>query len=94
MFNYLYRDAGNYKTFGSVIFSNPSNLSIIEIETKIKSKLISSEFFDPIKFSIPMLNSATYDQELDHEWHEFESLEVTNESATDKRTIIAFLENL
>ncbi len=27
-FNYIYRDAGNYKVFGYVVFANPQELSL------------------------------------------------------------------
>jgi len=38
-FNYLYRDAGNYKHYGSVIFASPNDLSLLEIEIIIRAKL-------------------------------------------------------
>lgn len=44
-FNYLYRDAGNYKTFGFVIFANPNSILIEEAEKKFRNSLIDSEFF-------------------------------------------------
>ena len=36
-FHYLYRDAGNYKQFGSVVLSNPTNLSPETASNFIKS---------------------------------------------------------
>ena len=39
-FSYLYRDAGNYKNYGEVIFANPDEMPIEEVEILIKSKLI------------------------------------------------------
>lgn len=89
-FNYLYRDAGNYKLYGSVIFSNPNNLSLAEVESKIRARLIDGEFFNPDKWSIPRLAFEEHDRELDHDWHEFESVELTNESAI---TNVPFLSN-
>jgi len=35
-FNYLYRDYSDYKNHGSIIFSNPNNLSLEEIEAAIR----------------------------------------------------------
>jgi len=78
-FNYLYRDAGNYKQYGSVILDNPDNLSLEEIERQIRANLIDGEFFIPGKFNIPLINSFPFDTELDHEWYEFEGVEETNE---------------
>ncbi len=44
-FRYLYRDSGNYKTFGFEDFSNPHNLSLEQIQTKfIESCLAGSSF--------------------------------------------------
>ncbi|MDP1727259.1 MAG: hypothetical protein Q8M15_10790 [Bacteroidota bacterium] len=93
-FNYLYRDAGNYKIFGSVIFENPDNISLSEIETNIKQCLIYREFFDPIKLNIPQLAFAEIDEEVDHNWNEFQSIELTLESITDKRAINYFLKEM
>jgi hypothetical protein len=31
-FNYLYRDGGNYKNYSSVIFRNPTNTDLAELE--------------------------------------------------------------
>jgi len=39
IFEYLYRDAGNNKNFGSVIFSNHKGLSVEEIGAKIRADL-------------------------------------------------------
>lgn len=39
-FSYLYRDAGNYKQYGSVVLDNPDNLSLEEIEKQIRANLI------------------------------------------------------
>lgn len=93
-FNYLYRDGGNYKTFGSIIFINPTGLSINEIEQKLRDKLIDDCFFDPKILQVPALKHSnfSYDPELDHNFNEFESIEETVEMATGKRTINEFLD--
>lgn len=92
--NYRYRDAGNYKQFGSVIFENPSRLSIEEATKLIQEKLISSEFFVPIDWNLPTLYFHSYDPELDHEYHEFESWEETYEQANDTRDVRDFLNGI
>ena len=88
-FNYLYRDAGNYKTYGCVVFQNLKSLKIDQIEGILKSKLIDDLFFDPRNLGVPALSHSefSYDPELDHSWNEFESLEETHEDATDNRSI-------
>ncbi|TNF45065.1 MAG: hypothetical protein EP311_00030 [Cytophagales bacterium] len=92
--NYRYRDAGNYKQFGSVIFENPSRLSIEEATKLIQEKLISSEFFVPIDWNLPTLYFHSYDPELDHDYHEFESWEETYEQANDPRDVRDFLNGI
>jgi len=80
-FNYLYRDGGNYKTFGEVVFANPDNIPLAEIEVRIKSKLIDGTYFYANVFGVPNLLLGTFDYDLDPTWHEFESVAETCESA-------------
>lgn len=80
-FNYLYRDGGNYKNYSSVIFSNPDNIDLRELEKLIKSKLIYSEWFYVNEWKVPDLHFGTWDNEIDHTFHEFESVEYTDERA-------------
>lgn len=35
-FNYFYRDAGNYKSWGEIIFVNPDHLTLQEVEERFK----------------------------------------------------------
>jgi hypothetical protein len=84
---YTYRDAGNYKQFGSVIFSNPNGLTIDKRTNAVKEKLISGEFFCPEKWNIPLIYAYAFDPELDHGWFEFDNFELTTDTANDKRTI-------
>lgn len=93
-FCYMYRDAGNYKQFGSVIFSNPSGLSIDKSTDAIKKKLIDDQFFYPEKWNIPLIYAYTFDPELDHQWFEFKNIEFTLEEPTDKRSFDMFLKGL
>jgi len=93
-FNYLYRDGGNYKQFGFVIFTNDNNIQIEEILNQIQLKLIDGEFFDPKKWAVETLYKYPYDPELDHSWHEFEDIEITSESPTSKVDIIDFVSSL
>jgi len=90
-FNYLYRDAGNYKLFGSVIFTNIGSKSIQSIELAIRANLIDNEYFIPEKWKIPRLSFGDYSPELDHDYHEFESLEETKDSPTENNEISTFL---
>ncbi|MCG3167897.1 MAG: hypothetical protein POELPBGB_03697 [Bacteroidia bacterium] len=93
-FNYMYRDGANYKQFGSVVFVNPDNISVAEIEMQIKELLIDGEFFDYKKWSIPSIHKYPYDSEIDHDWYTFEGLLTTENSANDKRTVRDFLKEI
>lgn len=78
-FSYLYRDAGNYKNYGEVVLANPDDLSLGEIETLIRSKLIDGLWFCADQFGLPDLHFGDWDNGLDHAWHEFEAVSYTNE---------------
>jgi hypothetical protein len=92
-FNYLYRDAGNYKVYGEVVFANPNNISLDFLESELRKNLIDSEFFDPLRLKIPALKhlNHSYDHDLDHSWNEFVDFEPTQEVITDSRPIETFL---
>lgn len=79
-FSYLYRDAGNYKNYGQVIFDNPHSLSINEFEELIRTKLIDGQWFYTKDWKLPDLHFKKWDDELDHSFHEFENLSPTEES--------------
>jgi hypothetical protein len=93
-FNYMYRDGSNYKQFGSVVFSNPDFLTPRLATEKLKQKLISTEYFVPQDWGLSRLHHHTYDPEIDHDWHEFENFEWTDEEVTDKREVKEFLEEI
>lgn len=87
--SYLYRDAGNFKSYGFVVFSNPTYQSAIELEASFRSALTDGAYFVADAFLLPDLRPATLDDDLDHAWHELESIEETPASPTDsyKRAI-------
>ena len=87
----MYRDAGNYKEFGEIIFTNQDSKSLEEIELAIRKNLIEGEFFIPEKWNVPRLSFENYSPELDHDYHEFESAEVTDENPTENTDIAVFL---
>lgn len=72
-FHYLYRDSGNYKKFGHKDFSNPTQIPLTEIETAIRKRLISLEFFYPDQLGIRRFLFHRYSD--DQSWYEFESIE-------------------
>jgi hypothetical protein len=90
-FNYLYRDAGNYKNFNSIIFDNLQNIELSKVETQINSKLISHHWFYADQWQVPDLHSGLWDNEVDHTFHEFESVEYTDEAADSDTDIASFI---
>ncbi len=95
-FFYLYRDAGNFKQFGSVVFANDKHLSIESITQAIKNSLIDELFFDPYAANVPPLFFDDFDDELDHDWHEFEVVKEVETPTNDSlnRDITSFISQL
>jgi hypothetical protein len=77
IFRYLYRDAGNYKSHGSVLLHG--ELSIEEC-AKIEAKMESGEFFIAEQIGVRTLYEGLYGfsngiTEQDHVWHCFEGFQ-------------------
>lgn len=90
-FEYLYRDAGNYKQFGELVFSNPQNLSAEEADLKLRAKLIDKEYFYPSQVGVPKFDHCDF--EFNSEWYEFTKISLTNQNPTEKISIEAFISN-
>ena len=90
-FNYLYRDAGNYKLFDPLIFTNKNSLSLEYIESTIRKNLIEGMYFVPEKWNVLRLSFENYSPALDHDYHEFESIEFTGENPTEIDDISTFI---
>jgi len=85
-FRYLYRDASNYKSWADVIFSNAQCLSLEALEKALRERLLPDGLFIARQIRLPELflfreYPITQD---DHCFHEFNSIEVTGEPATDE----------
>ena len=92
-FSYLYRDASNYKSYCEVVFSNPNGIPLGEIEMVIKDNLIEDYWFIAKEWKLPDVHFKNYawDNKIDHEWHEFESIKETNEETNQKIDLDEFL---
>jgi hypothetical protein len=95
-FEYLYRDAGNNKNWGEIIFTNKKNRNINVIDQAIRKILIEKEFFSVNNLNIPDLHFTEHDIDLDHDWHEYHSVSETTNEPTDKlnRDIADFIKSL
>ena len=94
--NFLYRDAGNYKQFHHVVFENKQLYSVDDLNQRIRSKLIDGSWFIASKWNLPDLRGrfTGFDSELDHDWHEFESITETTEVAASDLDISEFIERV
>jgi hypothetical protein len=72
-FDYMYRDAGNFKAFGTINLEGPLRAADQEA---IRSRLSSGEFFIAEQVGVPPLYQELYRwsggiTNSDHCWHEF-----------------------
>lgn len=95
-FEYLYRDAGNFKNWGEVVFSNPHDVAAEIAASMAENVLIDRAFFVASKADVPDLHFPEYNEELDHGWHEVHAFLPTDEPSNDARarSIDEFLESL
>jgi hypothetical protein len=70
-FEYLYRDAGNYKQHGEVVFSNKTKLSPSFVDENIKKYLFDNMYFYPNQLGLKSLHFFPWDHEFDHLFHEY-----------------------
>ena len=78
-FHYLYRDVANYKNFNSIILINDLKMRFLEIDGLINSHLIAGSYFYANEWRLPDLHFGTWDNEFDHNFHEFECIENTDD---------------
>lgn len=97
-FVYLYRDGANYKIWDDVIFENPDNLSLDEIDRSINSSFLPDKLFIANQISIPekFLFVEGNFTEHDHCYHEFDYIESCKEQPTDilNRSVASFLKEI
>lgn len=91
-FSYRYRDYANYKKHNEVVFSNPSNKSIQEIEQFILDHLFDDKLFYATEWKLPDLHFDDWDPDIDHFVHEYDSVNETDEVPTMKITLNEFFE--
>jgi hypothetical protein len=82
-FQYLYRDASNYKLHGQAVFTNNTGLSIEEVEKRIRACLQDGEFFIARQVHIEERFFDALDNQDDHPWHEFAQVAFTTEPHWD-----------
>jgi hypothetical protein len=96
VFPYLYRDAGNWKKAGAIVFANPDLLPLAEAYARIinvcEHPFLDLNWFIPERVGLEPLREG-WDLDLDGPWHEVEAeLHETNDRPTDHRTLREFVE--
>jgi len=97
-FNYMYRDASNYKSWGSVIFINPGETTLSDIDARLLNVFGNDRLFIASQIRIPEVflyldGDITID---DHCFHEYISVEFTAEAENNKhgRSINEFIKEV
>lgn len=97
-FNYLYRDAGNYKSWGELTFSNPDGFDLDWIDKRLKSAFEQEILFIAHQINVPevFLYAKQDLNEDDHCFHEYDSVEAIDKFSTeiDARSVKHFLEQV
>lgn len=82
IFEYCYRDAGNFKAFGTILLNGTVSSGL---EAQVRSTLQDGEFFIAEQIGVPPLYDQLYKWsggpiETDHCWHEFLGFKETDEA--------------
>ncbi|MBK9924326.1 MAG: hypothetical protein IPP66_03460 [Anaerolineales bacterium] len=97
-FVYLYRDGANYKSWGDIVFPNPDELSLEEIEDRLNAAFLVDRLFIAHQISIPekFLFLDGKFTKVDHCYHEYDHVEFCKEKPTDNlnRSISYFLNDV
>lgn len=84
-FEYLYRDAGNYKRWGEIVFSNRRDSPAEHISSMASKVLIDQAYFIASIAAVPDLHFDSHIEEIDHGWHEVYSFNATDAVPSDGR---------
>lgn len=88
----MYRDFANYKNHSAVIFCNPKELDLATIDRAIREKLIDDLWFYAKQWHLKDLHFSDWDEEVDHNLHEYNRIGVTEASSTELLSIDKWLE--
>jgi hypothetical protein len=84
-FVYLYRDAGNYKKWASVVFLNSGKSTLESVTEVLHHSFIEQHLFVANQIRIPecFLYARGNATSEDHCFHEFDTIELISESPND-----------
>lgn len=97
-FKYLYRDGSNYKKWADMVFSNPDGLICEALMTQFTKAFLEDGQFIAHQIRIAevfLWNASSIDFD-DHCFHEFNGVEDTSDTISDKhgRSIREFLDEV
>jgi hypothetical protein len=97
-FKYFYRDGSNFKKWGTVIFSNAEELPVAAVAESLQKQMSPDGYFIASQVNVPEVFLFD-DYQLnpdDHCFHEFDSVEVIEDTANDRigRSIGEFIEEV
>jgi hypothetical protein len=78
LFEYLYRDASNWKQYGQAVFTNTSGTPLADIEAQIRASLHDGEWFKAETVDLETQYLGDHDTDDDHPWHEFDKVSETD----------------
>jgi len=95
-FNYLYRDAGNYKAWGEIYFSNPDKLELKSIDKQLKRAFDQEVLFIAHQIGVPevFLYKEGGLNTNDHCFHEYDCVELVEnvDFSLDSRSVKQFIQ--
>jgi len=97
-FVYLYRDGANYKSWDDIVFTNPEQLTLKEIEKRLDTAFLVDKLFiaHQVSVSEKFLFLDGKFTKVDHCYHEYDHVEFCKEKPTDNlnRSISDFLNDV
>lgn len=94
-FNYVYRDAGNYKNWAEIVFDNPDELTCQVVMKIFRDAFSPDGLFIANQIRVPdaFLYTRGDANSDDHCFHEFDSVDSTAKAPTDRlsRSISQFI---
>ena len=70
LFEYLYRDASNWKQHGQAVFTNTAEIPLANIEARIRASLEGGEWFIAEMVDLETCFIGNHNTEDDHPWYE------------------------
>jgi hypothetical protein len=85
IFEYFYRDASNYKSWGCVLLAGKVDANVL---ARLKSRFDSEEFFVAEQLGLPTLYGELWElsdgpTDADHVWHTFHALRPADGAETN-----------